>query len=296
MKTKTIDNHVAKMTRRTRAALAQASQTPSAGMSPTSKTLPSISRGGVTLGLRSRGMAHGIAAANRKFYDALWGKARLQRPERFNTWPLVSQLLPSAPRRLELGPGLRPRLPIEGTHFIDISAPVVERLNACGGIALSGEIGMLPFGDRTFDLVCAFDVIEHVDDDRRLFAELSRVLEDDGALIFSVPVHANLWTAFDDLVGHARRYDPWELLGMVASDQLELEQSAAFGMQPSNPRLVAYGMWWLEHRRSWAMFWYNWVGMPLALLFQKRLHMVSGLIDTAGVDEIVLLCRRRRRS
>src|ERR1700726_1428319 len=94
-----------------------------------------------------------VAVTNRTFYDTLWRKARLERPDGFNTWPLVSELLPSAPARLEIGPGLRPRLPIAGTHFIDICAPVIERLNARGGIATSGEIGMLPFGDRQFDLV-----------------------------------------------------------------------------------------------------------------------------------------------
>jgi hypothetical protein len=43
------------------------------------------------------------------------------------------------------------------------------------------------------------------------------------------------------------------------------------------------------------MFWYNWVGMPLAMLFQKRLELADGLIDTTGVDEIVAVCRRRGR-
>ena len=237
-----------------------------------------------------------VAATNRQFYDALWRKARLERPDGFNTWPLVSELLPFAPARLEIGPGLRPRLPIAGTHFIDISTAVIERLNARGGIAVSGEIGALPFGDRAFDLVCAFDVIEHTEDDRLVFGEVSRVLKDDGVLIFSVPLHADLWTEFDDWVGHARRYDPSDLLAMMAGNQLELEKSAAYGMQPANPRLVKYGMWWLEHRRTWAMFWYNWVGMPLSMLFQKRLNLVSGLIDTTGVDEMVVLCRRGRRS
>jgi SAM-dependent methyltransferase len=237
-----------------------------------------------------------VAAINRDFYDALWRKARLERPDGFNTWPLVSDLLPSAPARLEIGPGLRPRLPIAGTHFIDISAPVIERLNARGGIAVAGDIGALPFGDRAFDLVCAFDVIEHAEDDRWGFREVSRVLKDSGRLIFSVPLHANRWTEFDDVVGHARRYDPPDLLAMMASNQLELEKSAAFGMQPANPRLVKYGMWWLEHRRTWAMFWYNWVGMPLAMLFQKKLNLVSGLIDTTDVDELVILCRRGMRS
>ena len=69
-----------------------------------------------------------VAAINRTFFDALWRRARLERPNGFNTWPIVSQFLPSAPARLEIGPGLRPRLPIAGTHFIDISAPVIERL------------------------------------------------------------------------------------------------------------------------------------------------------------------------
>ena len=89
-----------------------------------------------------------------------------------------------------------PRLPIAGTHFVDISQPAIEQLNAHGGIATSGQISSLPFGDRSFDLVCAFDVIEHVEDDGRVFGELSRVLKDHGALILSVPVHADRWTAF----------------------------------------------------------------------------------------------------
>lgn len=237
-----------------------------------------------------------VAATNRTFYDALWRKARLERPDGFNTWPCVSELLPFAPSRLEIGPGLRPRLPIAGTHFIDISAPVIERLNARGGIAVPGEIDALPFSDREFDLVCAFDVIEHAEDDRRVFGEVSRVLKDDGVLIFSVPLHADRWTEFDDWVGHARRYDPSDLLAILAGNQLALEKSAAFGMQPTSPRLVNFGMWWLEHCRTWAMFWYNWVGMPLAMLFEKRLNLVSGLIDTTGVDEMVVLCRRAVRS
>jgi SAM-dependent methyltransferase len=120
--------------------------------------------------------ARDIATINREFYDALWSQTYVERPERFNTWPLISGLLPSAPMRLEIGPGLRPRLPIAGTHFIDISAPVVAKLKARGGVAAHGEITALPFGDGKFDLVGAFDVIEHIEDDRRVFAELSRVL------------------------------------------------------------------------------------------------------------------------
>jgi SAM-dependent methyltransferase len=237
-----------------------------------------------------------IVAANRRFYNALWRRARCERPEAFNTWPLVSELLPFAATRLEIGPGLRPRLPIAGTHFIDISAPAIEQLNARGGIATLTELATLPFRDGELDLVCAFDVIEHVEDDRRVFGELSRVLKNDGVLICSVPLFAAHWTAFDDWVGHARRYDPSDLLAMIANHQLTVEQSATFGMQPSNPRWAARGKWWLDHHPTWAMFWYNWVGMPLAMRFQKRLTLVSGFINTSGVDEVVLVCRRAARA
>ena len=233
-----------------------------------------------------------IAETNRTFYNTLWSNSSLERPDRFNTWPLISELLPAAPQRLEIGPGLRPRLPINGTHFIDISTSAAEKLNASGGTAQTGDISNLPFSDQQFDLVCAFDVIEHVRDDRQALAELSRVLKDDGILIISVPLHARFWTEFDELTGHARRYDPDTLLDILAANRLVPEKSAAFGMQPSHPGLLKLGMWCLKHNRRQAMFFYNRLFMPLGMYFQKRLLIVNGLMDTTGVDEIVLVCRR----
>lgn len=236
-----------------------------------------------------------IAETNRRFYDAFWSRARLQQPDTFNTWPLVTELSGPATRRLEIGPGLRPRLPIAGTHFIDLSSHAVERLRASGGLAVVDEIGKLAFDDGAFGLVCAFDVIEHVRDDQLVLSEVSRVLEDRGVLILSVPVHTDRWTEFDDWVGHARRYDPSTLVAMLASHALDVERSAVFGMQPANTRWVKRARWYLENRPAWAMLWYNWVAWPLAMLLQKRLRVVDGLIDTTGVDEVVVVCRRRAR-
>lgn len=231
-------------------------------------------------------------SVNRDFYDALWSETHLERPDRFNTWPLISEYLPLAEVRLEIGPGLRPRLPVSGTHFVDISPPVVEKLTASGGIAQRADITELPFGDGTFELVSAFDVVEHAEDDRRIFSEVGRVLKEGGFFIFSVPLHAELWTKFDEFVGHVRRYDPADLLALLAAHDLVLERSAAYGMQPSNPRLLDFGLWWLKNRRRQAMWWYNRVLLPLGMLFQKRLKFVDGLIDAPGIDEIVLVCRK----
>ena len=201
--------------------------------------------------------APGRAAANRDFYDALWSASHVILPQRFNTWPLLSALAASAPARLEIGPGLRPRLPIAGTYFVDVSRPALSRLKARGGLATLGEITALPFPDRSFDLVCAFDIVEHVEDDRQAFRELGRIAKDDATVIFSVPLHPARWSAFDALVGHVRRYDPDDLLAILGEHSFVLEQSAAFGMEPRSRWLLDFAVWGLTHRRVQAMRWYN---------------------------------------
>jgi len=234
-------------------------------------------------------------ASHRRFYDALWSSSYLVSPQRFNTWPLLSALAASATARLEVGPGLHPRLPIAGTHFIDVSAPALSRLKSRAGLATLGEITALPFPDRSFDLVCAFDIVEHVDDDREAFRELGRVARDGAAVVFSVPLHPALWTPFDTLVGHVRRYPPDDLLRLLGEHSLVLEQSAVFGMQPRNRWLLDLAVWGLTQRRVQAMRWYNRLLLPLGLLLQRRLACAPGLIDVAKVDEILLVCRRSER-
>lgn len=231
---------------------------------------------------------------NRRYYDSLWSDARLIEAQRFNTWPLVQSLLPRAARRLEVAPGLRPRLPIEGTHFLDISAPAIAKLRGRGGQVVLGKVTRLPFADKSFDLVCAFDIIEHVDDDDGALSEVSRTVKPGGAVLVSMPLHPAFWTSFDDFVGHKRRYEPGELLAKLARHHLTVEWSAVFGMQPRSSKLVDLGMWWLLNHRERAMWWYNRVIMQLGLLFQKRLRLESGMIATEGVDEVLLVCRKQK--
>ena len=229
---------------------------------------------------------------NRRFYDSLWSGARLVEPQRFNTWPLVRSLLPGSASRLEVGPGLRPRLPIEGTQFVDISAPALAMLRERGAHVVLGQATSLPFADGAFDLVCALDIVEHVDDDDGALSELSRVAKSGATLLISAPLHPSLWTSFDDFVGHKRRYEPPRLLAKLAQHHLVLERSAVFGMKPRSSRLVDIGMWWLSHHRELAMWTYNRAFMPLGLRLQKELHFAPGMIATDEVDEILLVCRR----
>lgn len=229
---------------------------------------------------------------NRRFYDLLWSGATLVEPQRFNTWPLVQSLLPSCPHRLEVAPGLRPRLPLAGTQFLDISAPALSQLQGRGAQVVQSQVSSLPFPAASFDLVCALDIVEHVEDDEGVLAELARVARAGATVLLSTPLHQAMWTPFDDFVGHRRRYEPDELLTKLARHHLRVERSAVFGMQPRSSRLVDAGMWWLVHHRERAMWWYNRVFMRVALWFQEELRLSAGLLPTAGVDEVFLVCRR----
>ncbi|HEY0232916.1 MAG TPA: methyltransferase domain-containing protein [Dokdonella sp.] len=237
-----------------------------------------------------------LTTLNRDFYDALWGQARLVAPHRFNTWPLVRDLVAAAGARLEVAPGLRPRLPLQDTCFLDISCAAARTLHAQGCKATVGLITALPYADAAFELVCAFDIVEHVDDDEAALAELARVAANGAALLLSVPLHASAWTAFDDFVGHRRRYEPADLAAKLARHGFVVERSAIHGMQPKSSRLLDLGMWFLTHQRERAMWWYNRVIMPLGLHGQSTLTTTPGWIDDDGVDTVLLVCRRQARA
>ncbi|MBW4091095.1 MAG: class I SAM-dependent methyltransferase [Proteobacteria bacterium] len=229
---------------------------------------------------------------NRRFYDPLWAAAQLVPPERFNTWRMIRRLLPPADGlRLEIGPGLRPRLPLAGSDFLDASPAAAAALRAAGGRAVVGSADALPYGAGTFGLIVALDVIEHVDDDVAAFAEITRVAASGAALVLSVPLDPERWSRFDETVGHCRRYRIDELGGTLARLGWRVEASASFGLRPRVPGLVAAGMWMLAHQPERAMRWYNRM-LPRALRRQPRLATVPGLAIPPGrTDEVLLIAR-----
>ena len=64
----------------------------------------------------------------------------------------------------------------------------------------------LPFRDAAFDIVTAFDVIEHVDDDHAAARDLWRICKPGGLLVVTVPAYQWLWSEHDDINEHRRRY------------------------------------------------------------------------------------------
>ncbi len=72
----------------------------------------------------------------------------------------------------------------------------------------------MPF-DGDFDLVCAFDVIEHIEDDHAAMRALYDKTKPGGYALFTVPAHQWLWSAHDDINHHKRRYSRAEFMRLL---------------------------------------------------------------------------------
>jgi len=68
--------------------------------------------------------------------------------------------------------------------------------------------------DGTIDTITAFDVLEHVDDQQTL-AECTRLLKPGGILVATVPAYPKLWSYWDEMLGHKRRYSKKSLTNVL---------------------------------------------------------------------------------
>jgi SAM-dependent methyltransferase len=161
---------------------------------------------------------------NASTYERLWRYAHFQPPSSTPWWPLLQELAAGAQERLEIGPGPWPKLPVEGTHVVDLAAPALRVLAERGAIVHPGLLSEIGFAAGRFDLVALFEVLEHVPQDVELLAEIARITRPGGRLVVSVPVKMKHWNAFDRFAGHVRRYEPDELREKLGRAGFSLER------------------------------------------------------------------------
>ena len=88
------------------------------------------------------------------------------------------------------------------------------------------ELGEVP--DGYYDLIGAFDVIEHIEDDRAALASIATKLKPGGKFVMAVPAHQWMWSAHDVVNHHKRRYSKQALKALIESSPLELEKIGYF--------------------------------------------------------------------
>ncbi|WP_166365383.1 class I SAM-dependent methyltransferase [Pseudomonas akapageensis] len=85
----------------------------------------------------------------------------------------------------------------------------------------------IPFFQE-FDVVGAFDVLEHIKEDEQVLKQIHAALMPAGILLMSVPQHMWLWSPADDYACHERRYSAAELHGKIESAGFEIVRSTSF--------------------------------------------------------------------
>ena len=93
-----------------------------------------------------------------------------------------------------------------------------------------GDATRLPVANASVDLVMSTDVWEHVEDHEAVARESFRVLRPGGRLLVAVPADMVLWSGHDVALGHVRRYERQELLGLVEAQGFVVHDIASWNV------------------------------------------------------------------
>lgn len=113
---------------------------------------------------------------------------------------------------------------------MDISRQALERIDRPNRRLIEADLtaGWPEIADR-YDAILALDVIEHLDDDRGAVARLGGLLKPGGTMVVSVPALPDLFSEYDALQGHRRRYLPETLRAAFDGTGLEVDRVLWWG-------------------------------------------------------------------
>lgn len=142
-----------------------------------------------------------------------WKKYWWRQGRDFTAKLLLKKFLNSTKRNkiLDVGCGLGEtsrKLTIFGQVTGIDSSPEAIKISKRNGLkeAVLMNIDNLSFPKNSFDVITAFDVLEHLEDDQKAIHNIFQVLKNKGVFLLTTPAYNWLWSEHDDALGHKRRY------------------------------------------------------------------------------------------
>ena len=119
-----------------------------------------------------------------------------------------------------------PNLALAGTDFLDEGLAIARQRVPSATFALGNAQDLGVAGH--FDVVGAFDVLEHIDDDLAVLRRMHAATSPGGGLLVAVPQHPWLWSSADDQAQHVRRYTRRELVDRVRAAGFTVLRTTSF--------------------------------------------------------------------
>jgi SAM-dependent methyltransferase len=118
-------------------------------------------------------------------------------------------------------------------EYVGFEPDAESRAVAVGRVAASTRARVIDELDAAltekFDLACAFEVLEHIEDDESALDHWHSLIAPRGFLLISVPAHANRYGASDEYVGHFRRYDGPEIREVLEAHGFDIVRARSYG-------------------------------------------------------------------